>query len=132
MPIRPENRAAYPPRAVWQAMRMRVFERSGGQCECAGQCGLEHAGGRCGARHGHAHPSTGSAVVLTMAHFHGTALESTDIAVVFHGCQQCHNRYDAPMRRAGIKARKEAAAAAERERVQQKAGQLYFERICLA
>ena len=62
----------------------------------------------------------------TMAHFHGTDLGSTDIAVVFHGCQRCHNRYDAPMRAAGIKARREA----ERQRILDKAGQLAFEVAC--
>lgn len=131
MPIRPENRSRYPKN--WADISNRIrFVRAEGRCECVGQCGLEHEGGRCAARHGHPHPKTGSRVVLTTAHFHGSEIEQCGDDDLFAGCQQCHNRYDAPMRRAGIKARKEAAKAAERERIQQKAGQLNFERECFA
>jgi hypothetical protein len=42
-------------------------------------------------------------VVLTLAHEHGVPLEETTIDRMFHACQRCHNRYDAPMRAAGIK-----------------------------
>lgn len=31
----------------------RVLERDGGQCRCAGGCGIEHAGRRCGAEASH-------------------------------------------------------------------------------
>lgn len=103
MPIRPENRARYP--KTWKAMVAAAGDRSGGQCECDGKCGLEHEGGRCSALNGKPHPTTGSKVVLTLAHEHGVALEETSIDRMFHACQQCHNRYDAPMRRAGIQQR---------------------------
>lgn len=109
MPIRPENRARYP--KTWRAMVVEARARSGDRCECLGQCGLVHAGGRCDASNGQPHPSTGSKVVLTLAHEHGVALEETSIARMFHACQQCHNRYDAPVRRAGIRARRKAASA---------------------
>lgn len=102
MPIRPENRARYP--RTWKAMVAAARERSGDRCECDGKCGLDH-GGRCDAVNGQPHPSTGSKVVLTLAHEHGVPLEETGIERMFHACQQCHNRYDAPMRRAGIAAR---------------------------
>lgn len=103
MPIRPENRARYP--KSWKAMVAQARERSGDRCECDGKCGLTHDGGRCAALNGKPHPSTGSIVVLTLAHEHGVPLEETSIERMFHACQQCHNRYDAPMRRAGIQQR---------------------------
>ncbi|WP_156437649.1 MULTISPECIES: hypothetical protein [unclassified Sphingomonas] len=40
--------------------------------------------------------------MLTLAHEHGVPLEETSIDRMFHACQRCHNRYDAPMRRRGI------------------------------
>lgn len=107
MPIRPENRGRYP--KTWKAMVAAAGERSGGRCECDGRCGLDHDGGRCAAVNGQPHPSTGSKVVLTLAHEHGVPLEETSINRMFHACQQCHNRYDAPMRRAGIQQRARAA-----------------------
>lgn len=99
--------------------------RSGDRCECVGQCGLDHsktmvlAGQvepdprRCQAMNGQPHPTTKSRVVLTLAHEHGVELEETSIARMFHACQQCHNRYDAPVRRAGIKERQRAAVGCD-------------------
>lgn len=108
MPIRPENRSRYP--KDWATVIVpAVRARSGDKCECAGQCGLVHEGGRCNALNYLPHPSTGSRVVLTVAHRHGVELESRDLDGMFHACQQCHNRYDAPMRRAGIQERARAA-----------------------
>ena len=109
MPIRPENRARY--QKTWKAMVAQAAERSGGRCECDGKCGLEHEGGRCNVANKQPHPRTGSIVVLTLAHEHGVELEETSIDRMFHACQQCHNRYDAPMRRAGIQERLRAGAA---------------------
>jgi hypothetical protein len=114
MPIRPENRARYP--KTWRSMVDQARERSGNRCECKGQCGLVHQGGRCSAENGKPHPTTGSKVVLTLAHEHGVALEETSIEKMFHACQQCHNRYDAPERRKGIQ---------ERARVGRAAGDLF-------
>lgn len=111
MPIRPENKLRYPPRKVWLGMVEAARERGGNRCECDGKCGLVHEGGRCSAVNGEPHPTTGSKVVLTLAHEHGVPLEETSIERMFHACQRCHNRYDAPMRRAGIQERARAAAA---------------------
>lgn len=109
MPIRPENRARYP--KSWKSMVAAAGQRSGGRCECDGKCGIEHDGGRCNALNREPHPRTGSIVVLTLAHEHGVELEETSIDRMFHACQQCHNRYDAPMRRAGIQERQRAQSA---------------------
>jgi hypothetical protein len=108
MPIRPENKKRYPPPKVWRGMVERARERGGNRCECDGKCGIAHPGGRCDARNGEPHPTTGSRVVLTLAHEHGVPLEETSIEQMFHACQQCHNRYDAPMRRQGIRERANA------------------------
>lgn len=92
MPIRPENRKRYP--ADWKAISARIrFVRAASRCECAGECGLDHDG-RCTAQHGHAHPATGSKVVLTTAHRDHTP-ENVDDSNLFAACQRCHLRYDA-------------------------------------
>src|SRR4051812_17870173 len=92
-------------------MVAQAAERSGGRCECDGKCGLAHDGGRCDAINGEPHPHTGSKVVLTLAHEHGVPLEETSIDRMFHACQRCHNRYDAPVRRANMMRRQNAAQA---------------------
>jgi len=103
MPIRPENRDRYP--KSWKQMVEQARERSGNRCECDGKCGDTHENDRCTAINGEPHPQTGSKVVLTLAHEHGVPLEETSIDRMFHACQRCHNKYDAPMRRAGIRER---------------------------
>lgn len=110
MPIRPENRKRYSRR--WAALVAMVRARSGNRCECQGQCGIDHEGGRCAAEHRRKHPDTGNLVILTAAHYRGAPLESEDIADLFHACQRCHNRYDAPERAAGRRARARAAKLA--------------------
>ncbi len=116
MPIRPENRDRYP--ASWGEISRRIrFDRAGGQCECEGECGTDHEaefddvfvpadGGptRCQAEHDWPHPITDSFVVLTVAHLDHTP-ENCDDANLVAMCQRCHNRYDAPTRRQGIRDR---------------------------
>lgn len=111
MPIRPENLARYP--KDWSTVVVpRIRARSGNRCECTGQCGLFHhidppddmREGRCRATQGQPHPTTGSTVVLTCMHLNHEPEDCRDENLL-HGCQQCHNRYDAPKRRQGIKER---------------------------
>lgn len=127
MPIRPENAMRYP--KDWKrSIVPRIARRSEGRCECSGQCGLVHdgapnrsavfeaqlngrrlpIGGRCKAENGKPHPVTGSRVVLTVMHLDHTP-ENCEDENLLHACQQCHNRYDAPTRRQGIRARARAA-----------------------
>jgi hypothetical protein len=102
MPIRPENRTRYP--KDWKAISARIrYERADSRCECVGECGLDH-GGRCMARHLEPHPTTGSKVVLTTAHL-ADPIEDCSDENLRAMCQQCHNRYDMPSRRAGIRER---------------------------
>jgi len=49
-------------------------------------------------------------IVLTVAHLNHQP-EDCDPTNLLHMCQGCHNRYDMPMRRAGIRARAMAARA---------------------
>jgi len=49
-------------------------------------------------------------IVLTVAHLNHKPQDCSDDNLL-HMCQGCHNRYDLPMRRAGIKARAKAARA---------------------
>jgi 5-methylcytosine-specific restriction endonuclease McrA len=46
----PFNRKLYP--ANWREIRTRILERAGSACECRGECGSEHDGGRCNAPNG--------------------------------------------------------------------------------
>lgn len=92
MPIRPEMKTRYP--KDW-ALRSRFvrFMRARGRCEW------------CGAEHGKPHPVTGSTVVLTAAHVHDNRPEAASLMNLAALCQRCHNRHDAPARRAGQAAR---------------------------
>lgn len=102
MPIRPENRARYP--KDWKAISLRIRnERAQGQCECSGECGSDH-GERCPEFNGMEHTETGSIVVLTVAHLDHTPENCSDDNLKAM-CQRCHNRYDMPTRRAGMRER---------------------------
>jgi hypothetical protein len=107
MPIRAANKLRYPkdwhPRIV-----PRIRARSGNRCECIGECG-DHIDLRCEAVNATPHPMTGAKVVLTVAHLDHTP-EHCDDTNLRHWCQLCHNRYDAPVRRAGIRERRKANA----------------------
>ena len=103
MPIRPENRARYP--KDWKAISRQVREAAGNICEGS------PAFPECRAVNGEPHPAAGSTVVLTVAHLDHTP-ENCDRANLKAWCQRCHNTYDAPMRRAGVRERARAVAAA--------------------
>lgn len=126
MPIREENRHRYP--ADWKAISMRIREEAGQKCE---QCRAPN--GEIVARGAGTHDGTymlmggevfdaetgeylgmalGSEynygrmvkIVLTVAHLDHQP-ENCDRSNLRALCQRCHNAYDAPARRAGIKSR---------------------------
>lgn len=133
-PIRPEDLDRYPD--DWEEIRAAVAVRSGGRCECTGQCGSFHCCGRCGApNHVLVHrnrdapdnwrrclapdPCVSSEgwlpavqIVLTVAHLDHHP-ETRDLEKLLHLCQLCHNRLDAPIRAARRSAR-EAERAGQR------------------
>ena len=119
MPVSRAAQALYPGGSLrspeWLAIRKTILARSGGRCECRGECGVdqcrEHV--RCEARNARAHPDTGSRVVLTIAHLdHDPANNDADNLKAL--CQRCHNALDAPMRRAhAAETRRRARAAGD-------------------
>lgn len=124
MPIRKENIARYPKN--WKSEVVpRIRRRSANRCECTGQCGVRHPDfvmvdsargvirdpGRCGRLNGMPIDEIeGPKIVLTVAHLNHEPEDCRDENLL-HLCQRCHNRYDAPMRRAGIQARARAQRA---------------------
>ena len=109
MPIRHENKKLYP--KCWQKIRGAVKERSNNRCEGSPKYN------NCRAENGKPHGITGSVVVLTVAHLDHDPTNNDGFELLGkvlprkksnlrHWCQRCHNTYDAPMRRAGIKDRK--------------------------
>ena len=124
MPIRPENRARYP--NDWKQISERIrFERAGNKCEqCSapngevvyrfdsGEYMLEDGAvhdGTTGEFQGHCRGSEAPAgrfikIVLTVAHLDHTPENCADDNLRAW-CQRCHNIYDAPKRREGIRRR---------------------------
>jgi hypothetical protein len=116
-PIRAENRARYP--ADWPEISERIrFERAGGRCECAGECGRGTHVGRCPNVHDLAAYGTGSRVVLTVAHLDHVP-ENCDDANLRAMCQGCHLHYD--------REHHAETAAATRRAARAEAGQLGLE-----
>lgn len=94
MPIRIENKNRYP--SNWQEISERIRSRADNKCE---ECGVENYSIRDGAK-----------IVLTVAHLDHTPENCADDNLKAL-CQRCHNRYDAPIRAAGIKARSRSERA---------------------
>jgi hypothetical protein len=115
-PIRPENVARYP--RAWPAISARIRERAAGQCECRGECGLDHVSlevaagdflrsNRCPERDGGQAVFFKGRVVLTVAHLDHKPENCADDNLAAW-CQRCHNRYDVPHRRETKRRRKAA------------------------
>lgn len=113
MPIRPENVKRYP--ADWEAIRARILKRAANRCEGNGiPCQVQNGAYGWRATDGsfqyvsmdkdEAIRKAGHLklirIVLTIAHLDHVP-ENCDPANLRAWCQQCHNRYDAPMRAAG-------------------------------
>jgi hypothetical protein len=94
MPIRREMLGRYPKH--WKAISAKIRARSGGQCECAGECGLHrtHPGPRrCMERNGDFARWANGRVILTVAHLNHTPEDCRDENLKAM-CQRCHLRYD--------------------------------------
>lgn len=108
MPIRHENRARYlggsPQSKQWKAWTKALLAEVGHRCEGS------PAYPDCRAVNHAPHPVTGSHTVLTIAHLDHYP-ENNERANLRAWCQRCHNTFDAPMRAAGIRARRLAALA---------------------
>lgn len=118
MPIKDPTR--YPD--DWKERREAVLKRAGHRCECSGECGNLHPGGRCNAEDGSRgywlRDSKGkgsplftwklsdekgsfptSKIVLTTAHLDHD-LVNHDLDNLKALCQRCHLTFDARARRA--------------------------------
>lgn len=108
MPIKPENEKLYPGGSTrstqWLAIRKRILERAGNRCE---KCKVaNHAVGyrdENGKWHHLFAPGRRIVkIVLTIAHVDHD-LANSDDSNLRAWCQQCHNRHDAPHRRANAR-----------------------------
>lgn len=85
----------------WKAISKAIRERSGGQCECEGECGLHKTNPgprRCTEINGTKAKFAKGKIVLTVAHLdHSTTNNVPSNLKAL--CQRCHNRYDAPFRK---------------------------------
>ena len=81
----------YPP--GWSQIADAIRARSGGRCECTGQCGL-HRGQRCCERNGEDAQWASGRVVLTVAHLNHFPPDCRPENLLAL-CQTCHLRYDA-------------------------------------
>ena len=135
MPIREENKARYP--KDWPQISKRIREAAGNKCEkCAAPNGAmikriksedwlpdpvymtedgciysAEDGRLLGKDYPAAYEQDYVKVVLTVAHLDHTPENCAD-ENLRAWCQRCHNAYDAPMRRAGIKTRAKQKLAA--------------------
>ncbi len=97
--------------ADWKAISRAIRVRSGGQCECAGECGLHHDR-RCNERNGTEAKWAKGKIVLTVAHLR-TALSEMDCRdeVLKAMCQRCHLRYDQALHIANSRATRRSKKA---------------------
>jgi hypothetical protein len=99
----PFDKSKYP--ADWNAISREVRERSGGQCECQGECGLHH-GRRCEERNNEPAKWAKGKVVLTVAHLDHTPM-NVDRMNLKAMCNRCHLRYDSDHHQANARATRE-------------------------
>lgn len=94
MPIRPSEKSRYPKN--WKEISQKIRARSGGQCECLGECGLHTENGhswRCLEFNGTPAKWANGKIVLTVAHLDHTPENCADDNLKAM-CQRCHLRYD--------------------------------------
>jgi hypothetical protein len=93
----------------WKAISAEIRKRSGGQCECTGECGLHRTTGgprRCMERNGHPAKWAKGMVVLTTAHLchNPRCARRTHLKAM---CQRCHLRYDVALHKQHRRERRE-------------------------
>lgn len=93
MPMDPRK---YP--IEWRRISLATRDRAQGRCECQGECGNDHRGGRCEALNHQPHPETGSNVVLTTAHLcrcrDRFGRKCGEPSHLIAACQRCHLAID--------------------------------------
>lgn len=95
------NRKNYPEN--WKQISIDIRNRSGGRCECEGECGLhngndlfEKEGHRCNEINGELAKFARGKVMLTVAHLNHTPMDCRyeNLKAM---CQRCHLRYDSKL-----------------------------------
>ena len=112
----PHNRMLYPP--DWPEISRRIRARSGGRCECHGECGLHNRNPgprRCEEQNGKLAKWAKGKVVLTVAHLNHEPADCRDENLKAL-CNRCHLRYDSEHHQRN--------AATTRKKKQEAAGQL--------
>lgn len=110
MPIRPSEKARYP--KDWKAISLRIRARSGGRCECLGECGIDHREVgetlyRCFERDRTKARTFRGQVIFTVMHLNHTPEDCRDENLKA-ACQRCHLRYDRDHHRQTMQATREA------------------------
>jgi hypothetical protein len=80
----------------WKAISLAIRERSGGQCECWGECGLHRTTGgprRCEEEQGQKARWAAGKIMLTVAHLNHRPADCRPENLKAM-CQRCHLRYD--------------------------------------
>ena len=93
---RTDPSTGYP--ANWREISKAIRERSGGRCECEGECGLHRTNPgprRCIECNGKPAKWAKGKIVLTVAHLDHTPA-NCDPSNLKAMCQRCHLRYDVP------------------------------------
>lgn len=110
----PFDKSRYP--KDWPAISLKIRKRSGGQCECEGECGLHRTTPgprRCTERNGHPAKWAKGIIVLTVAHLNHIPMDCRDDNLKAM-CQRCHLRYDHDLHQANsYKTRRSKKAHAE-------------------
>jgi hypothetical protein len=91
----PWDKSKYP--KDWEEVVAAVLQRSGGRCECTGQCGLHRTNPgprRCCEWNGEKASWARGRVVLTTAHLCECNPLCGNLAHLIHACQRCHLRID--------------------------------------
>lgn len=97
----------------WPTISKRIRARSGGRCECEGECGLHrtHPGPRrCEEMNGHPAKWAKGKIVLTVAHLHPPESDCRDENLKAM-CQRCHLRYDHDLHKANARKTRRAKKA---------------------
>ena len=96
MPIKESERKRYPKN--WKEISLKIRARSGGQCECMGECGIDHR--EIGDKEFHCFEKNGEfartfrgKVIFTVAHLDHMP-ENCNPNNLKAMCQRCHLRYD--------------------------------------
>jgi hypothetical protein len=91
----PWDRKKYPEN--WKQIVAQIAQRSGGRCECSGECGLHKTNPgprRCMERNGSEATWAKGRIVLTTAHLCKCDPPCGNLEHLKHMCQRCHLRVD--------------------------------------